>query len=173
MSDDGDPQDLAEALDADKLPGDEDAIDRDGTELEPDFPLDVPLGADDDTVTPRMEQVRESLVDRVWREEPDPLAEEQARTADLEDPATGAVGAQERVAPPVGADDELGGPVGRLVERDAEDVLDADLDDEAAAVATDAEGRPDSADMSAEEAALHVTEDPPMGSAGGGYLSGS
>jgi hypothetical protein len=63
--------------------------------------------------------------------------------------------------------------VGRLVEPGGGDVLDAAFDDEGTSVAQDTGGDPDSADMSAEEAAVHVTGDPTMGHADGGYLSGA
>jgi hypothetical protein len=170
MTDNGDPQDLAEALDADKL--DEDRIDSDGVSAEPDYPPDAALGIDDDTVTPRMEQVRESLADRVEREQADPLAEVLDETVEYEDDLAGASGPMEGAAGTAAVDDgDLGAAVGRLVEPGADDVLDAALDDEGTSIALDTGGDPDSADMSAEEAAVHVTDDPAMGRPDGGYLS--
>jgi hypothetical protein len=173
MSDTGDPQDLAEALDADRF--DQSRIDSDGPALEPDYPADRPLGVADDTVTPRMEQVRESLEDRVEREEPDPLAEVLDETVDLTESGGVQPGAEEGAvdagpAPSLDAE-EVGDPVGRLVEPGADDVLDAELDDEATAVAADTGGDPASADLTAEEAALHLTPAPPPGRPDGGYLS--
>jgi hypothetical protein len=72
VSDIGEPQDIAEALDADKVD------DADGYSDLPlgDFPPDAPLGSLDYGVTDREQAVDEPLADRVAREEPDPLAEE-------------------------------------------------------------------------------------------------
>lgn len=71
-----DPQDLAEALDEDKI-GEE--ADFGGDELgdgQHDFPPDRPLGANTVGVTPVEEDAGESLEERTWREEPDPALEE-------------------------------------------------------------------------------------------------
>src|SRR4051812_13340454 len=68
MSDSSDPQDLAEALDSDKLPGDHDDPD-----VEPEYPLDVPIGVDEYGLTSAEEQFDEPLEERVRRESPDPL----------------------------------------------------------------------------------------------------
>ncbi len=69
IGDDGDPQDLAEALDGDELPGDPDDPDTS-------YPLEELLGADEYGLTAAEEEVDEPLEERVAREVPDPLAVE-------------------------------------------------------------------------------------------------
>ena len=145
-----DDANLSELLDDDKLP--------------PNYPPDEPLGVDQYGVTPAEEEVDEPLAERVAREEPDLLPDED--------------------------ESEYGAPVGVLVEPD-QGVIDRDL--EADAVAMEA-GRPpgdlpidpddiafgddtlrdvaqerENPELSAEEAAMHVTAPPPMGD-GDGYL---
>ena len=142
MSDDAN---LSELLDDDKLPAE--------------YPPDEPLGVFEDELTVRGQQTDEPLEERVLREEPEvwetALADE---------------------------------PVGHLVEPEAGQGL--DLTKEAVASAVDE--RPDAADLgaddtatgdtttrdvaterfddlSAEEAAVHLTDDPPLGD-GDGYL---
>lgn len=141
-----DDANLSELLDDDKLP--------------PEYPPDEPLGVFEDELTVRGQQTDEPLEERVQREEPEVWEQE-----------------------PV---DE---PVGHLVEPESGQEL--DLTKETVARAVD--GGPDGGDLetgdiaagdtttrdvateraeefSAEEAAIHLTEDPPMGEAGDGYV---
>ncbi len=121
-----DEQDLAEALDADKVDDDLD----DG-ELEPAYPPDELQGADEYGITPADDEVDEPLGERVAREEPDPLVEE----LDGRQPVGG------------GAD----GVGGRIVDVPGGDS--SFLDDEDEAVAAVEVG--DDGDLTAEEAAVH------------------
>lgn len=66
MTNASDPQDTAEALDADKLPGSEDDPTA-GAE----FPPEQPLGAEEYGTTPGEATVDEPLAERVQREEPE------------------------------------------------------------------------------------------------------
>ena len=146
MTDARDDQDISEALDDDKLPAD--------------FPPEEPLGVDEYGVTAAEELVDEPLEERVKREIPDDVRAEdpvdrgigtlvepdQGGTADLEpDAVATSVGGGERT-------DQL----------DPDDLLSGDstLRD----VATE---RVD--DTPAEEAAMHLTDAPPMGD-GDGYV---
>jgi hypothetical protein len=172
-----DPQDAAEALDSDTLGR------PDGTAVDPDFPADELLGADDFGITSAEEQIGEPLDERVDRESPDPLVEElsAAESAASDAAATTSVDAMldeleldfddetlvaiDGVLPVLASDGvrESGDQVGRLVEPGVdEDVL--GLDDERDSVAR---AYPEG-DLSAEEAAIHLTDEPPM-SFGGGY----
>jgi hypothetical protein len=62
--------------------------------------------------------------------------------------------------------DEIGRPVGRLGSPGPDDDTPVDMDDEADAVAWSG----DADDLTAEEAAIHITNDPHFGTAGDGYL---
>jgi hypothetical protein len=111
------------------------------------YPPDQPLGVKEYGITPAEDLVPEPLAERVAREEPD------VSEADID----------ERLAD----DDELLRPVGRLA-----DSLDTDVpgfdDLEADAVAGSViDGELD--DETAEEAAMHITADPPMGEEHDGY----
>jgi hypothetical protein len=145
-----DDPNLSELTDDDKLP--------------PEYPPDEPLGVEDYGVTAAEEEIPEPLAERVAREEPDLL--------------------------PPDDDSEYGRPVGTLVEPD-EGIVDRDF--EADAVATEAGMPPgelsidaddiafgddtlrdvaqerEGTELSAEEAAMHLTPPPPMGD-GDGYL---
>lgn len=66
----GDPQDMAEATDSDKLGT------ADDPDVEPEFPPDAPMGVEEYGLTPAEEQTGEPLLERVQREVPDPLAAE-------------------------------------------------------------------------------------------------
>ncbi len=138
----GDPQDMAEALDSDKLGTPDDP------DVEPGFPPDRLSGANQYGTSAAEEQIPEPLAERVLRERPEPLADE------LDDAAEAQVDPVELA----GADGLLGDPpdgvVGRLVEPDAEDV--SWVDDEATSVARGVSQK----DLSAEELAVHRTESP-------------
>jgi hypothetical protein len=139
-----DDANLSELLDDDKLPAE--------------YPPDEPLGVDEEELTVRGEQSDEPLEERVQREEPEVLA----------------------------ADDDE--PVGTLVAPGGDEGL--DLTKETVASAVGAGSDPDQLEAgdivsgdtttrdvaserveprSAEEEAVHPTEDPPMGD-GDGYL---
>lgn len=129
--------------------------------LPEEFPPDRPLGVNE-RLTPEEEQVGESLAERVAREEPDPLTQ---------------VLDQEAEAPEVGTLVRPGGDQGLDVEGD--EVAVAIGDDDLGALSEDdlVSGDADLRDVAqermqtvpAEEAAMHLTEDPPMGD-GDGYL---
>ena len=129
--------------------------------LPEEFPPDRPLGVNE-RLTPEEEQVGESLADRVAREEPDPLAQ---------------VLDEEAEAPEVGTLVRPGGDEGLDVEGD--EVAVAVLGEDLGALSEDdlVSGNADLRDVAqermhtapAEEAAMHLTDDPPMGD-GDGYL---
>ena len=137
--------------------------------LPEEFPPDRPLGVDQ-RLTPEEEQVGESLADRVAREEPEPLVQ----VLD-EEVVDGGVGSEvgTLVAPGgEGGTDVEGDEVASVAGEDA--ALGAlDVDDIAS-------GDDTLRDMAqermhtrpAEEAAMHITEDPPMGD-GDGYVDDS
>ena len=142
-----DDDNLSELLDDDKLP--------------PEYPPDEPSGVLEDELTVRGQQTDEPLEERILREEPDfPAA--------------------------LAGDDE---PVGTLVDPEAGQGL--DLTKEAVASEVRSEPEPshlDAGDISsgdttlrdvaterveersAEEEAVHLTTDPPMGDDGDGYV---
>jgi hypothetical protein len=122
MSDASDRQDVAEALDADKIVDDRGAEDELG-----DYPPDAPMGVEDYGVTDREEAVDEPLAERVAREEPDPLVAELDRRAAALDEG-----------------DDAGESL-VLVDDDDNDVLTAGTG---------------TGEQTAEEAALHVTDQP-------------
>jgi hypothetical protein len=143
-----DPQDVAESLDDDEITGsgDLDGWVEDGV----DYPPDRPQGVNAYGITAQEEEVVEPFDERVAHSEPDPLVEELDRAARYEP----------RGGPDY--DDVLGQPAGKLMGDDLED----DEENQAFGEAVDEED-----DLSAEEAAIHVTEDPDMGSLDDGYLS--
>jgi hypothetical protein len=144
MSDLGDPQDQAEALDPDGAGGDGTFEERARHEL-PDPFADI--------------------------DEPDLEALRAIEEAEM-------IGDDEDVLDDLGGDvlDDLGDdeiarklPVGRLIGPGGDDdAMDAE-DDEADAVARRADVDDDS-DLSAEEEAVHLTDDPPYGERGDGYI---
>jgi hypothetical protein len=145
-----DPQDMAEALDSDKVGTPDDV------EVEPEYPFDELLGADEYGTTPAEEQIGEPLSERIDREEPDPLVTELDHAAG---PGTDDLADVERVGgnDVFGADGAIDGDdVGRLIESQDEDV-DVLVDTEADAVARSAE----QGDLSAEEMAVHLVDGPP------------
>ncbi len=140
-----DDENLSELLDDDKLP--------------PEYPPDEPLAVFDDELTVRGQQTDEPLEERVQREEPEVWEQE------LPDEPVGHLVEPEAELGP----DLTKETVARAVGGDpATDQLDADDlasgDSTTRDVATE---RID--DLSAEEAAVHLTEDPPMGD-GDGYV---
>jgi hypothetical protein len=144
MSDLGDPQDQAEARDPDVAGGDGQFAERARHEL-PDPFADI--------------------------DEPDLEALRAIEEAEM-------IGDDEDVLDDLGGDvlDDLGDdeiarklPVGRLIGPGGDDdAMDAE-DDEADAVAWRADVDDDS-DLSAEEEAVHLTDDPPYGERGDGYI---
>ena len=130
--------------------------------LPEEFPPDRPMGVNE-RLTPAEEQVDEPLADRVAREEPDPLVQALEEEAAADEVGT-------LVAP--------GGDAGPDTEADAVAVALGTEDDLGALSADDIlAGQPDLRDMAqermntapAEEAAMHLTDPPPMGD-GDGYL---
>jgi hypothetical protein len=168
MSDTQDPQDIAEALDSDKLPGGDDP------DVEPEYPLDEPLGVEEYGLTSAEESIDEPLEERVARETPDPLVqalEDEAAAVGDGDPDEERLdpGAATDGAPSLDVLDEAdlsaepGPAVGRLVEADADEDGLPLLDEEPESVGTAA---PDQLDLSAEELAMHLTDDPAAGEPG-------
>jgi hypothetical protein len=124
MSDTGDPQDEAEALDADVLDDESDDPEGDLT-----YPLDRALGAEDYGTTAAEERVDEPYAESLRREVPERRSDRQAP-----------------------------GRIGRLVEPGADDDADYPIDLETDLVALAADE--DELDLSAEEAAIHLTRAP-------------
>lgn len=151
-----DPQDRAEALDSDKLgvPDDPD--------IEPDYPLDELVGADEYGITAAEERVDEPIEERADRETGDPLA----REIDRELAERGGVPPDDPGALLLETTDGVGEEVGRLYEPGTDDDVTDFIDEESDSVG----GAVPADDLTAEEAAMHVAEDPPMGRPGGGYL---
>lgn len=144
MSDD---PNLSELLDDDKLP--------------PVYPPDPPSGVLEDELTVRGQETDEPLEERVLREEPDfPMAmspdDEPVGTLVGPEGGEGPVLTKENVAyavdPGLAGDDQL----------DAGDFASGDIT--TGDVATERVG-----ELPAEEAAVHLTDDPPMGD-GDGYV---
>ncbi len=149
-----DPQDTAEALDDDKLADDPF---RDPIESLGDYPPERPSGVDGAMSTPTMEAMGESVEDRDARTSPDPLAVEFDRAAASDDLQDRDLTGEDPVDLVPGDD---GRPLGRVVDpmAAADDGLDVEadlvgeLDLEVEAL--------DDPDLSAEEAAMHLTPDP-------------
>ncbi len=146
-SDMSDPQDRAEALDSDKL-----AVDdlQDMEDIEPNYPLDQLVGADEYGITAAEERFDEPLDERVERESADPLVAELERERD------------EAASDGDGGEDQVGRIFEPGTDDDVTEFIDREGDSVGGAVPAD--------DLSAEEAAMHPTDDPPMGRPGGGYL---
>ena len=182
-----DPQDRAEALDGDKFDI------ADNPDVEPEFPKDELLGADEYGLTAAEERWDEPIEERLEREDPDPLAAELEREArdedrdrddtsleaeldrveaelddDARDAARAAGGPRADRGEDVSLDTPLdGAEVGRIVEPGTDEDVEDFIDEEA-----DSVGHAEPADdLSAEEQAMHLTDDPPMGRPGGGYVS--
>lgn len=149
MSDD---PNLSELLDDDKLPAE--------------YPPDRPLGVDEYGVTAAEEEIGEPLAERVAREEPDFVPDDDdsdygAPVGVLVEPDGGIVD-RDFEADAVAM--EAGPPPGELA-LDADDISFGD--DTLRDVAQEREGT----ELSAEEAAMHITAPPPLGD-GDGYLEG-
>lgn len=135
----------------------------DDDKLAAEYPPDEPLGVEEYGTTAREQVVPESLEERVAREEPDPLlggdADPDLDVGTLVDPDQG-------VGPDVTAESVAS-------ELESDDLGTLDPDDPVA-------GDPTTRDVAqerggveaAEEAAMHLTDPPPMGD-GDGYLEGS
>ncbi|MDP9006805.1 MAG: hypothetical protein M3N15_07820 [Actinomycetota bacterium] len=142
-----DDANLSELLDDDKLPAE--------------YPPDEPLGVFEDELTVRGQQTDEPLEERVLREEPE-VWEQQP----IDEP----VG--HLVEPESGQELDLTKETVASVVDEGPHPGDLDVDDIAAGdtttrdVATERFG-----DLTAEEAAVHLTDDPPMGDRDGdGYV---
>jgi hypothetical protein len=172
MTDAHDEQEIAEAFDPDALTlGDEDTYDDPEGELA--YPPDRLLGARDYGTTIAEERVDEPLEERLRRETHDPLD-------DIDEPepdelvaieAEDLIGVDDDVlvlVEELDVDDEIAREraVGRLVGPGAEDDAEDLPDDEPDAIASIV----DEEDLSAEEDAVHLTDDPPFGDAGDGYV---
>jgi hypothetical protein len=169
-----DPQGLAEALDSDKVGTPDDH------EVEPDYPFDELLGADEFGTAPVEEHMGESVDERSDRETVDPLAAELDDAPDrapaeigdatvgtaldeleleLDDDTLAEIDRIEPLVPDADTvDEELASTeeVGRLVEPGVGDDVQG-IDDEAESVARSYA----QTDLSAEEAAVHLDEEPP------------
>jgi len=135
-----DPQDLAEALDADKA---EDIDDLSGDafgDALPDYPPDRPMGVNTVGVTAIEEDVGESLAERTTREEPDVL--DDLDVGDTDEAVLDLIDDEE---PEI----EIGSEAGQLVHPFA-----ASLDEEAQQIADAEGGEP----LTAEEAATHIEQ---------------
>ena len=130
MTDARDDQDVSEALDDDKLPGD--------------YPPEQPLGVDEYGVTAAEELVDEPLEERVRREVPEQARADDRGIGSIVEPDEG------------GSPDDEPDAVAELAVED----FDSTLED----VAQERVDAPP-----AEEAAMHLTDPPPMGD-GDGYL---
>lgn len=139
-----DDPNLSELLDDDKLPAE--------------YPPDEPMGVLEEELTVRGQQTDEPLEERIQREEPDfPLA-----NAPQEEP-TGRL-----VEPGEGGPDRTAESVASAVEEGAGDQI--EVGDVAAGDSTTRDVATERVeDLSAEEAAIHPTDDPPMGD-GDGYI---
>ena len=154
MTDVGDSQSEAEFLDDDKLPSE--------------YPPDRPLGVDEYGVTAYEETVPEPLEERLRREEPD--FDELARRGDRGDDGDGDDEVGTLVDADEGGFDDEGDSVATSIRRVRQrNISEDDIaygDETLRDVATE---RLDDDDVPAEEAAIHITEAPPMGD-GDGYV---
>jgi hypothetical protein len=150
MSDLSDPQDQAEALDPDVRAGRDDPFEERARHELPDPFADID--------EPDLEALRAI-------EEAAMIGDDEDVLDDLDD-----LGDDGDVLDDLG-DDEIARklPVGRLIGPGGDDDLPDAEDDEADAVAWRADVDDDS-DLSAEEEAVHLTDDPPYGERGDGYF---
>lgn len=140
-----DDANLSELLDDDKLPAE--------------YPPDEPLGVFEDELTVRGQQTDEPLEERVLREEPEVWERE---------PVDEPVG--HLVEPESGQGLDLTKEAVASVVEGGSPPDDLDADDLAAGDTTTRDVATERVDdLSAEEAAMHLTDDPPMGD-GDGYL---
>jgi hypothetical protein len=145
-----DDPNLSELLDDDKLPAE--------------YPPHEPTGVLDDELTVRGQQTDEPLEERIEREEPDlplPVPGEDRPVGRLVDPDEGG---PDRTAQSVASDVDEGWSQDRLEVADLADGGPAAGDTTTRDVATERVE-----ELSAEEAAVHLTDDPPMGD-GDGYV---
>lgn len=176
MTDIGDQQNRAEALDEDVVSDEYD--DPTGALA---YPPDRPVGVREYGTTPAEERIPEALDERVRRDTHDPL-EDVTEPSDAEltsiesEEIDNELVATEEAAEELSALDDTalddldgsGEPVGRLVEPaddDGEWIEDVEPDAVAHAVLED------QVDLSAEEVAIHITDDPPFGRLGDGYIT--
>jgi hypothetical protein len=173
----GDDQYTAEITDSEIL-----SDDSDDSEGALDYPPDRFQGVNQYGTTPQEERVDEPLDERISRDTPDPLDEIDEPTPEqlaaleresLEDAAATDLAIQDRGTGESSGDDDTAlddlddeEPVGRLVEPGAEDDG-VYFEDEEADLVAHSVG--EQRDLSAEEAAVHLTGDPPMGDLAGGY----
>ena len=150
MTNADDSQFVSEELDPDELQGEGDGVA--GRSESDEYPPTHLSGVNAYGITAGEERVDEPVEERGTRELPDDLAEE----------LDGDVVSDERQWD----DPELGGAVGRLVEPGSDDDGLDELDVESDAVASE---RTSDDDLTSEESAMHVTEDPPDGGEHDGY----
>ena len=140
-----DDANLSELLDDDKLPAE--------------YPPDRPLGVDEEALTARGEQTDEPLEERIRREEPD------VAVTGLADDSVGPL-----VAPGGGQGLDVTKDEVALEAGDGSDQDYLDADDIASGDTTTRDVATERVDpRSAEEEAVHLTDDPPLGD-GDGYL---
>lgn len=131
------------------------SVDLDDDELPEEYPPEQPYGVNE-RLTAEEEQVGESLEDRVKRERPDHLGEDVGRVGRLVAP--GGEGTADTEA------DEVAEEIAPRVRRDQLDAGDPGFGGELLDTAQEREDV-----IPAEEAAMHLTDEPPMGD-GDGYL---
>ncbi len=124
------PYDQGNEMDAEGIPDIEPPINQDEGQIPP---RDYPQGADEFGVTAVEERLEEPIAERVLREEPEPDIDE-ILAADLDD------------------DDLVGG---RLIAPGGEDVDGVDVEKDEVALLV-----PDEGALTAEEAAMHITDAP-------------
>ncbi len=149
MTDADDPQFVAEELDPDELPGEGDGVAGGGVAEQ--YPPTHLSGVNAYGITAGEQRTGEPIEERTSRDERDDLADE------LDDDRA----PDERTW----NDPDLGSSVGRLIAPGANDDGLDEPDDEPDAVAWEGTGD----DLTAEETAMHVTEDPPDGQPHDGY----
>jgi hypothetical protein len=149
VSNSDDSQFVAEEIDPDRLVDEGDGAVR--GEAREQFPPTHLRGVNAYGLTAAEERISEPLEERETREEPDPLVDELDGDGPPDERGWN--------------DPELGGSVGRLVGPGAEDDGLDEPDVEPDAVAWEGTGD----DLTAEEMAMHVTEDPPDGEPHDGY----
>jgi hypothetical protein len=174
-----DDQELAETLDVETLSDD---IDDPAGELA--YPPERPLGVNQYGTTAAEERVGEPSDERARRDTRDPLdaiaepddeelrqiERDETELADALDDDITLDELGDALEDATALDDlDPSGQVGRLVDPAAvDDAVDAEDDEpDAVAMAADLDER----DLSAEEDAVHLTRDPPLGHLGDGYVS--
>lgn len=169
MATEGDDQYTAEATDGEVL-----SDDSDNAEGALEYPPDRFQGVNQYGTTAGEERVDEPLAQHLARHVPDPFDEIDEPTPEelreLEREALGGPDSTDEEVDDVytdeGFDVESDESIGRLVEPGAEDDGVYAEDEEADLVARSVG---EEKDLTAEEAAVHLTGEPPMGDLGGGY----